>query len=103
LDALKDFPSMESTFETEKGTASCVKIDVFKKEMWFSYQNGGMNWVKLSVDLAKDLIKRGSNGGKVPALEDLAKDLTEDVKRDFMDVIQENSLERFERKNQKRR
>lgn len=103
LDALKDFPSMESTFETEKGTASCVKIDVFKKEMWFSYQNGGMNWVKLSVDMAKDLIKKGSNGGKTAALEDLAKDLTEDVKRDFMDVIQENSLERFERKNQKKK
>lgn len=76
LDAIKDFPSMESTFETEKGTASCVKIDVFKKEMWFSYQNGGMNWVKLSVDLAKELIEKGNNGGKTPALEDLAKDLT---------------------------
>lgn len=98
LDALQDFPSMESSFETEKGTASCVKIDVFKKQMWFSYQNNGMNWFKFSVDQAKGLIEKGSNGNKTASLEDLAKDLEEKTKRDFMDVIQENSLERFEKK-----
>lgn len=103
LDALKDFPSMESTFETVNGTASCMKIDVFKKELWFSYQTSSMNWFKFPLEEVKGFMKMSNNGTKTPSLEDLAKDLTEEVKRDFIDVIQENSLERFERKNQKRK
>lgn len=103
LDALNDFPSMDSTFETEKGTANCVKIDVFKKQMWFSYQDGGMNWFILSVDQVKELIEKSKNGVKTAPLEDLAMELVAEEKRDFMDVIQANSLERFERKNQRRK
>lgn len=103
LDALKEFPSMESTFETVNGTATCMKIDVFKKELWFSYQNNSMNWFKFPLNEVKGFLKISNVGEKTASLEDLAKDLTEEVKRDFMDVIQENSLERFERKNQRRR
>lgn len=97
LDALEDFPSIESTFETEKGIASCVKIDVFKKEMWFSYSQGGISWYKFTVDQAKDFISSTKKGIKVATLEDLSKDLIE-VKKENVDLIQENSLERFERK-----
>lgn len=102
LDALTDFPSIESTFETEKGTAACMKIDVFKKEMWFTYLKGGVSWYKFTVDQIKEFMLKGSNGGKTLSLEDLAKECTE-VKSESVDVIQENSLERFERKARKRR
>lgn len=97
LDALEDFPSIESTFETEKGIASCVKIDVFKKEMWFSYSQGGISWYKFSVDQANEFISSSKKGVKMATLEDLSKDLVE-VKKENVDLIQENSLERFERK-----
>lgn len=99
LDALKDFPEMEKTFETVSGTAGCVKIDVFKKELWYAYQNNhGGGWFKFPLEAVKIFMKEGNNGGKTASLEDLAKDLTEEVKRDFIDVIQESSLERFEQK-----
>ncbi|HUH35498.1 MAG TPA: regulatory iron-sulfur-containing complex subunit RicT [Moheibacter sp.] len=102
LDALTDFPSIESTFETEKGTAACMKIDVFKKEMWFAYVKGGVSWYKFTVNQIKDFMTKGSDGGKTASLEDLAKESSE-VKKESVDVIQENSLERFERKNRKKR
>jgi cell fate regulator YaaT (PSP1 superfamily) len=102
LDALDEFPSMESTFETEKGTAYCVKIDVFKKEMWFTSSSGGVAWYKFSLDQAKNYIETSKKGEKTPALEELAKETIETEKRDFTDVIEENSLERFERKNKNR-
>jgi cell fate regulator YaaT (PSP1 superfamily) len=102
LDALDDFPPMESTFETVKGIANCMKIDVFKKEMWFSYSQGGISWYKFTVDQAKGFIETTKKGEKTASLEDLAKDLVE-VKKENVDLIQENSLERFERKNQKPR
>lgn len=101
LDALDEFPSLESTFETEKGIASCVKIDVFKKEMWFTYTNGGVSWYKLSLEQSNEYISKSKKGEILPPLEDLAKDL-EETKREFTDVIEENSLERFERKNRSR-
>lgn len=102
LDALDEFPSMESTFETEKGTAYCVKIDVFKKEMWFTSSSGGVSWYKFSLDQAKSFIDLSKKGGKTASLEDLAKESIETEKKSFTDVIEENSLERFERKNKNR-
>src|SRR5690606_32518443 len=102
LDALDEFPSLESTFETEKGSASCMKIDVFKKEMWFAYTDGGFNWYKFSLDQVKDFIEISKKGGKTATLEDLEKDTIVETKKDFVDVIEENSLERFERKNRNR-
>lgn len=101
LDVLDEFPPMESTFETEKGTAVCVKIDVFKKEMWFTYEDRGMNWHKFTVSQTREFIERSKSGQKLPSLEDLAKDLTETVKTS-VDVIEENSLERFEKKSNNR-
>ena len=105
LDALNSFPSMESRFETEKGWTHCVKIDVFKKEMWFAYDKGGIVWYKFSVNDVQEFLAMTAKGQKTEPLEDLAKN-AEDAKPDFTDVIGEDSLERFERKekqNKKRK
>ncbi len=105
LDALNSFPSMESRFETEKGWAHCVKIDVFKKEMWFAYDKGGIVWHKFSVEDIQEFLAMSAKGQKTEPLEDLAKNV-EETKPDFVDVIGEDSLERFERKekqNKKRK
>ena len=105
LDALNSFPSMESRFETEKGWTHCVKIDVFKKEMWFAYDKGGIVWYKFSVNDIQEFLAMTAKGQKTEPLEDLAKN-AEDAKPDFTDVIGEDSLERFERKekqNKKRK
>lgn len=102
LDALKDFPTMETVIETEKGKASCMKIDVFRKEMWFAYVEGGVVWHKFSVDQVNEFIATNKKREKTLSLEDLAKDLVVE-KKEYADVIQENSLERFERKNRRRK
>lgn len=98
LDALESFPSMETTFETEKGTANCVKIDVFKKEIWYTYAEGGFTWFKFSLEQSKEFISISNKGQKNLPLEELAKELVE-TKKESVDVIGENSLERFERRN----
>src|SRR5690606_33250729 len=102
LDALDEFPSMETTFETEKGKAACMKIDVFKREMWFTYVEGGITWYKFTLDQAKEFIAISKKGEKTSSLEDLANEASVEVEKEFKDVIQENSLERFERKNRNR-
>ena len=102
LDALNSFPSMESRFETEKGWVHCVKVDVFKKEMWFAYEKGGIVWYKFSVEDIQEFLAMSAKGQKTEALEELAKNV-EETKPDFTDVIGEDSLERFERKEKQNR
>ena len=102
LDALNHFPSIESKFETVNGFAQCVKIDVFKKEMWFAYEKGSVLWYKFAVEDVQEFLQLNERGEKTEPLEELAKNFVES-KPDFGDVIEENSLERFERKEKSKR
>lgn len=106
LDALSDFPSSNSTIDTVKGKAFCIKIDVFKKRMWFAYVDHSMAWYDLDVQEVKKLLSQNKKGEKAPPLEELK---TNDIPVKSVDLIQENNVDRFERrdrnsgKNQKRR
>ena len=102
LDALNNFPSIESKFETEKGSAHCVKIDVFKKEMWFAYERGSVLWYKFSIEDIQEFLQMNKDGKKTESLEELAKAAV-DNKPTFGDGIEEDSLERFERKEKTKR
>lgn len=100
LDALNDFPTMDTKLLTVNGLANCVKIDVFKREMWFTYDEGSFMWYKFSLDDVKNFIHQNKQAKKLESLEDLSKN-AEEKKPAFTDVIGEDSLERFERKNKR--
>ena len=97
VDALSDFPSSNTILETEKGRAFCIKIDVFKKKMWFAYVDNSMAWYDLDVAEVKKLMKINSKGQKSIPLEEL-KTFTGADKVEAVDLIQENNLDRFEKK-----
>ena len=99
VDALSDFPSSNTILETEKGRAFCIKIDVFKKKMWFAYVDNSMAWYDLDVAEVKKLMKINSKGQKSIPLEEL-KTFTGADKVETVDLIQENNLDRFEKKKQ---
>ncbi|MBU4538820.1 MAG: hypothetical protein L6264_03090 [Weeksellaceae bacterium] len=96
LDALSDFPSSSTTIDTVNGKAFCIKIDVFKKRMWFAYADRSMAWYDLDVQEVKKLIAQNKKGEKTPPLEELK---TNDIPVKSVDLIQENNMDRFERKN----
>ncbi|WP_027383075.1 PSP1 domain-containing protein [Epilithonimonas caeni] len=100
LDVLRDFPSSSTVLNTEKGRAFCIKIDVFKKKMWFAYVENSMAWYDLDIFEVKKLIVMNKNGEKAPALEDLK---VVDNPLVTSDLIQENSVDRFEKKFKKSR
>lgn len=97
LDSLSNFPSSNTVLETEKGKAFCIKIDVFKQKMWFAYVENSMAWYDLNVDDVKKLISINKKGGKTIPLEDLKSG---DTSTNSVDLIQENNLDRFEKKRQ---
>lgn len=96
LDALSDFPSSSTTIDTVNGKAFCIKIDVFKKRMWFAYADRSMAWYDLDVQEVKKLIAQNKKGEKTQPLEELK---TNDIPVKSVDLIQENNMDRFERKN----
>jgi cell fate regulator YaaT (PSP1 superfamily) len=100
VDALSHFPSSNTVLDTEKGRAFCIKIDVFKRKMWFAYVDNSMAWYDLDVAEVKKMISFNKKNQKAPALEDL-KSFSGAEGKETVDLIQENNLNRFEKKKQK--
>lgn len=96
LDALSDFPSSNTTLDTEKGKAFCIKIDVFKKKMWFAYAESPASWYDLDIEDVKKMVAKNKRGEKASPLETLK--LTEETAKS-VDLIQENNVDRFEKKS----
>lgn len=96
LDTLSHFPSSSTTLDTEKGRAFCIKIDVFKRKMWFAYIDNSVAWYDFDIELVKQLIAKNKKGEKSLPLEDLKQP---DTPFQSIDLIQENNVDRFEKKN----
>jgi cell fate regulator YaaT (PSP1 superfamily) len=96
LDTLSNFPSSSTTLDTEKGRAFCIKIDVFKRKMWFAYIDNSVAWYDFDIELVKKLIAKNKRGEKSLPLEDLKQP---DTPLQSIDLIQENNVDRFEKKN----
>jgi cell fate regulator YaaT (PSP1 superfamily) len=110
MDALKAFPKGDLRLRTEKGTATHVKTDVFKKQMWYAYEGEagmGSGLIPLAPERVSE-IKALNKDGKKPA--DL-NDYVEEVfvqEPDYTNVVGQDSLNRFEhafkkKRNKKRR
>ncbi|MBN2611358.1 MAG: hypothetical protein JXB00_07360 [Bacteroidales bacterium] len=98
LDAQEDFPDTDIPLQTEAGPAYHQKTDVFRRLMWFSYdQHTPMDIACLSVEKVKEIIGLNKQGIKVKKLESVEN---VDVKSmlEYVNVGSEESLTRFEDK-----
>lgn len=103
IDALKEFPKTEVKLKTEKGTAVCQKTDIFKGYLWYAYEGEWMNWHKISVEQANEIIEANNNDEKVQSLEEFSSELEEETKVDFENVVGQDSLTRFDQPKRSRR
>ena len=63
--------------------------------MWFAYVENSMSWYDLDIQIVKKFIGMNKRGEKIPPLEDYKSD---DKPLQTVDLIQENNVDRFERK-----
>lgn len=63
LSALKDIPSVDKPLVTEAGVAKLQKTDIFRKLMWFSYNNDN-NWHSIDCDRVREIIDLNNKGIK---------------------------------------
>ncbi|MGC8864690.1 MAG: PSP1 domain-containing protein [Bacteroidales bacterium] len=73
IDALQNFPSQEIVLETTKGKASCLKIDVFKRLMWYVYEHEPNNIMAIPADKVVEIHQMNLQGSKPENLEEFAQ------------------------------
>ncbi|CAM3355279.1 PSP1 domain-containing protein [Aequorivita lipolytica] len=101
LEALDSFPNTETRLQTEKGNASCQKIDIFKGLLWYAYEKEFMNWHELTAEKANEIIELNKNGKKPMALEEFTIETPKPEKEPFSNVVGQDSLTRFDQPKQK--
>jgi cell fate regulator YaaT (PSP1 superfamily) len=98
LDAQEDFPDTAIPLQTEAGPAYHQKTDVFRRLMWYSYdEKVPVNIACLAVETVKEIIELNSRVEKVKKLESVDNtDVTSML--EYVNVGSEESLTRFEDK-----
>ena len=104
LDALKPFPKQDLVLRTEKGDAVFVKMDIFKKHLWYTYKEERFKWFRLTLEQVQEIIAQNKNNEKSMSLEDYESDVEIPETVDFEDAVGQDSLTRFDApKTSKRR
>lgn len=108
LDALESFPKQDVILKTEKGEAVFVKMDIFKKLLWYTYKEEKSKWFKLSLDQVTEIIELNESNELGSPLEDYESEIEEEVEVSFENVVGQDSLTRFDtpkrpRRNKRRR
>ncbi len=96
LDALKEIPKQNIVLKTEKGNALFVKMDIFKKLLWYTYKDESFKWYKLSLEQVQEIIALNNNNEVVASLEEYEIESEETAKVDFENVVGQDSLTRFD-------
>ncbi len=107
LDAIKYFPKAETRLHTEKGSATHIKTDVFKRQMWYAYEGAagvGEGLIMLDPERVREIVNLNRDGIKPKDLKEFTERIA--VKEpDYGNVVGQDSLNRFEHafKNKKKK
>lgn len=102
LEALESFPNTETKLQTEKGSATCQKIDIFKGQLWYAYEKDSMNWHVLTTEKANEIIALNKKGKKPMSLEEFIVDIPKEEHKPVGNELGQDSLTRFDKPKQKR-
>lgn len=69
---LQEFPASNTVLKTKKGNGVYNKIDIFKKIVWYSYEDDSSTIFAIPLDKVKHIIKLNEQGKLPERLEDFA-------------------------------
>lgn len=96
LDALSDFPRQDIVLKTKKGEAVFIKMDIFKRVLWYTYKEDRNKWFQLTLENVKEIIDLNKNNKPVASLEDYEFEMIAENVVAFEDVVGQDSLTRFD-------
>jgi cell fate regulator YaaT (PSP1 superfamily) len=100
MDALKDIPKIEAPLLTEVGEARLQKTDIFRKIMWFGY-NEENTWYPLNVARVNQILAMNREGKKPATLQEDAVALKVPIQTLNSDL--EKMDQKFKDKTKKKR
>jgi cell fate regulator YaaT (PSP1 superfamily) len=104
VEALRDFPSVNTRLRLPKGTASHFKTDIFQRIMFFTYDGQpGEAPFPLSIDSVKEIIERNKKGIEIEDLDQFTPEDTSEKDTDFAEVVGQDSLTRFDKNRSRSR
>ncbi len=95
MEALEDIPDT-NRLKTKKGLAKLQKTDIFRKTMWFAYEDEN-TWHALSTDRVKEVLEMNKNG-EAPETLDVDQVELAEVEVGINQDLQKMD-ERFKKKN----
>lgn len=101
MEALKDIPEVTKPLMTGQGEARLQKTDIFRKIMWFGFNNDNA-WISLSIERVKEIMKM-NEAGKSPATLNEDSLSTKEVKPDALNNDLELLDKKFQKKSKKRK
>lgn len=107
LDALEDFPAASEKLHTEKGSASLIKTDIFKKILYYTYdhERGRGKIYPLTLAQVHDLRAQNAQGVRPADFEVIAAGsfVPEDAIVDYSDVTGAVELPEEKRRRKKKK
>lgn len=104
VDALKTFPDSSVVLKTKKGNAVHQKSDVFKKLMWYSYEDEPASMISLPIKKVKQIMDMNKRGKSPEKLEDFINSApAPETIPQFENVVGQDDLNRFDKKKKRRR
>lgn len=101
LDAQEDFPDRAIQLKTKNGSASHQKTDVFKRLMWYLYEEGEKRSLTcMTVDTVKEIISLNKKGEMPDSLKGVEESAMAGM-IEYQNSVGVESLTRFEDKPEK--
>ncbi len=105
MEAVKEFPSPNVKLHTNKGVAHHLKTDIFKRLVYYIYDDGMVGGAPVALDLetVNEIIAANKSGEKLDDLKEYEVEIEpieEDT--DYLNVVGQDSLTRFDVKKKRR-
>ena len=99
LDCLKDFPNQKTILKTKEGELKQIKIDVFKKRIWYINKSTYNETFEISINQANRIIKKNESGDKNISLD---KYLYTNTEKRVTNDLTEDNINRFDKKKKRK-
>lgn len=98
VDALSEFPNTKVRLKTKKGEGKLLKLDVFRKKMFYFYPKQPGEMIALNVKDVNKII-RLNNKGVLPEKLEEYEDTNRDKGREHKVGLEADKIDRFDKKN----
>tara|TARA_B100000886_G_C20423662_1_gene492844 strand:- start:2274 stop:3434 length:1161 start_codon:yes stop_codon:yes gene_type:complete len=96
MEGIKEFPSSNLKLKTKSGDCSFVKMDIFKRKLWYSCTgSANESVVELPLDYVNKIIEQNTKGVFPKKIEQFFNEIDE-PKNDYENVVGQDNINRFD-------